>query len=97
MTDKKSYVVVGSVGEYDDFTSWIVAVHKNQEDAKRQAELAQEYADKFWQARPKAKPGNYVDLLEYNKTFKNPHDSKARAHYDGGSYDYEVEEVPFYD
>ena len=96
-TDKKAYVVVGSVGAYDEFTSWTVAVHKNLEDAKSHAASALEYAHTFHKNRPKVLPGNYVEILEYNRTFNNPYDSKARAHSEGWTYDYEVEEVPFYE
>lgn len=71
------WIVVGSSGEYSDFTQWNVKGYTDKAKAEEHARLANEFENTVRRA-----PG-----VGYYNMPKNPYDADCRRDYTGTDYD----------
>ena len=81
----KSYVVIGSTGEYSDHMEWLVAVFFSEEKAKELVVKATARANELYAG----------DMRNFShiKDGQNEHDPHMQADYTGTQYSYEAVEV----
>lgn len=81
-----AFLVVGRTGEYEDVQEWNVAVYLTKEEATQHCTLANEYANKCFDAWQRG--------WEYSlkSPLPNPYDVNIKVDFPGVSY--RVEDIP---